>query len=197
MVLRDSTTLWGIPVTLLEEHSKKYRLWSAVLYIADLLVIFSVTAYLYYSGMSYEAYGFMVVIVGVFFHFILYQFLNPERWIAFKFYRKYANCKLVERTYDIDTEQLHSVLYCAGCKRLKAGKTFEEYKELFVSSCCEDVKFAKSLMKYMEKYSSESGRLTCVIIIKNKSNYFIDFKEDIDYVSDDGNAGDAEEHSGS
>ena len=62
--------------------------------------------------------------------------------------------------------------------RLKKNCSYENYKELILSACCENIKYSKSLMKYLKKYEDESGNLTCIIIEKGKKQYFIDFKHD-------------------
>ena len=66
---------------------------------------------------------------------------------------------------------MFSVLYCLSIKRLKAEKSLEYYTELLLSLCCENNVNAKKVMKYLEKYESESGNLTCYIIEKGKSSY--------------------------
>lgn len=192
-MLKDSKTIWGMPVSVLKKHSMKYRLLLSMLYLADFSVILCITAFLYYNGISYKAYGFVVVIVAIFFHFILYSCLHPEKWMAFKFYKKYSDCEIVERRYEVDASQMHSVLYCAGYKRLRSVKQVAAYKEMFLSACCEDIKFSSSLLKYLEEYASESGSLICCIISKGKKQYFIDFKEEVENECSSVDAGDVAE----
>lgn len=187
MKLKDNQTLWGIPVVHLKEHSKKYRLYSTILYILDIILVVALTLFLYYANMSYNTYGFIIVAVCLLFHFISYYKLNPEKWEAFKFYKKHSDCKIITKSYILDENKLYSLLYCIGYKRLKQNRSFDEYKELILSACCENCAYSKSLMKYMKKYESESGNLSCLIIEKGKKQYFIDF------VNDENNGGDSDE----
>lgn len=187
MRLKENQALWGIPVVHLKEHSKKYRLYSTILYILDIVLVVALTLLLYYTNVSYDTYGFIIVAVCLLFHFISYYKLNPEKWEAFKFYKKYSDCKILVKSYALDENKLYSLLYCIGYKRLKQNRSFGEYKELILSACCENCSYSKSLMKYMKKYESESGNLSCLIIEKGKKQYFIDF------VNDENNGGDSDE----
>jgi Ca2+/Na+ antiporter len=201
MKLKESQTLWGIPITHLKEHSKKYRLYSSLLYLLDIVLIVLLTLYMYYNNVNYQSYGFLIVVVCLFVHFTTYSFLNPDKWEAFKFYKKYSDCELITKTYDLDEEKMFSMLYCLAFKRLRQGKSFETYKELMLSACCEDTRNAKKLMKYLQKYESESGTLTCRIIIKGKSQYFIDFvnednTEELENNNDEGELEDEYDNTG-
>lgn len=180
MKLKENQTLWGIPVVHLKEHSKKYRLYSSILYLLDIVLVIALTLILYYTNVSYNTYGFIIVAICLAFHFISYYKLNPEKWEAFKFYKKYSEFKVLTKTYSLDENKLYSLLYCIGYKRLKQNRSFDEYKELILSACCENCAYSKSLMKYMKKYESESGNLSCLIIEKGKKQFFIDFVNEED-----------------
>lgn len=201
MKLKDSQTLWGIPIVHLKEHSKKYRIYSLFLYTLDILLILGLTAYMYYNSINYNAYGFVLVSICLLFHFISYSKLNPEKWEAFKFYKKHSAYEIVEKSYTVDENNLYSILYCTGYKRLKQNRTFNEYKELMLSSCCENIKYSHSIMKYIKKYESDSGNLTCIIIEKGKKQYFIDFKqenidEEIEDLEDNGGSDNGSDNKG-
>jgi hypothetical protein len=191
MKLKESQTLWGIPIVHLKEHSKKYKLYSSILYICDILLILGLTTYMFFNNINYNSYGFVLVSVCVLFHCITYAKLNPEKWEAFKFYKKHMSCELKEKTYDLDENKLYSILYCTGYRRLKQNKSLNDYKELMLSACCENIKYSSSIMKYINKYESESGNLTCIIIEKGKKQYFIDFKQ-----NDGGNDSDGNDNEG-
>ena len=155
MKLKDLTALWGIPIVHLREHSKKYRLSSAILYLCDIAVVTVLTAFMYQHNISYGAYGFVLVAICLIVHFVSYSKLNPDKFEAFKFYKKHLNCEVKEVSYSVNSERLYSVLYCSGYMRLKKNCSYENYKELILS-----------------------GNLTCIIIEKGKKQYFIDFKHD-------------------
>ena len=177
MKLKDCKELWGIPIIHLKEHSKKYKMYACLLYFLDVVLMFGLTAFMFINGVDYNTYGFVLVSVCIMFHFIMYAKLNPEKWEAFQFYKKHISCDVREVTYDVDENKLYSVLYCTGYKRLKQNGTVDKYKELMLSACCENVKYSSSIMKFMKKYESESGNLTCFIIQKGKKQFFIDFKQ--------------------
>lgn len=196
MLLKERQTLWGIPVTALKEHGRKYRLFSYGLLVLDIVVIFGLTAFLYYGNYSYSAYGYVVVAVALTMNLIANQYLNPERWAAYKFYKRHQGHKVTEVCYKVDAEKLYSVLYCTGYRRLKSGLSYEKYCELMVSACCENPSYAKTIAHYLKKYISDSGDLTCFIVSAKKNQFFVDMKEEEDSlngISTDVDTGDTDE----
>lgn len=193
MRLKDYKTLWGTSIVHLKAHSSKYRLNSIILYLVDIALVVILTAFMYYNHVNYRTYGFIIVALCLLFHFIIYDKLNPEKWEAFKFYKKHQSYQIKEKTYSVNDTNLYSILYCTGYKRLRQGRTFEEYKELMLSACCENIKYAHSIMKYINKYESCDGNLTCIIIEKGKKQYFIDFKEEEEVSDGDVNKGEITE----
>lgn len=177
MQLKDIDTLWGIPVVHLKEYSKKYRFWMSIVYLVDIALIFGLTAFMFYANVQYSVHGYVVVILALLVQFVAYFFLSLEKWEAFKFYKKHSKCNIYEKTYKISADQFYSILYCVGYKRLKEGKTIDDYKELCLSACCENVKYAKSIGKYLRKYEDDSGDIPCVVMHKGKAQYLIDFGE--------------------
>lgn len=184
MKLKDIQTLWGTPVVHLREHSRRYRFSTTLLYLGDIALVTILTAFMYDNHISYNVYGFVLVAICILFHFISYYKLNPDKWEAFKFYRNNSNYEVKEKCYKVDSENLHSILYCSGYMRLKKNCSFDNYKELMLSACCENIKYSKVIMKYLKKYESESGNLICYIIEKGKKQYLIDFKSDDDSSDD-------------
>ena len=188
MKLKDCSTLWGVSVVHLKEHSKKYRLYSSLLYFIDMVIIVLLTIFMYNNNVNYQSYGFVIVAVCLFVHFTSYNLLNPEKWEAFKFYKRYSNYNVATISYDLDDEKLYSILYCLAFKRLKKGKDLDTYKELVLSACCENTNNAKKIMKYLQKYESNSGTVICKILVKGKNQYFIDFDiEEVGPISEDSN----------
>lgn len=178
MVLSDINELWGIPLVYLKEYSKKYRLYNWIIYLIDALLIIGVTAFMYFKKMSFEAYGFFVVIIAVFAYLGMSKFLNMENWLVFKFYKHHQWCRVEERKYNIDSDSLYSILYCANYKRLKPNRTEQEYREVMCGACCENSKYSSKLMDFMKKYQSPSGAVTCYILIRKNKQFFIGFKEE-------------------
>ena len=185
-MLRNFKTIWGIPIIHLKEYSKKYKLYSFILYLADVISIFGLTAFMYFNNIDYRAYGFILLFVCILLHFAFNQLLSPEKWEAFKFYKNNESCDVVQKKYKVDCNNLYSILYIVGYKRLKENKDITYYKELMLSACCENVKYSKNIMKYLQKYENESGNLTCFIITRGKSQFLIDF-DNIEEEEENGN----------
>jgi hypothetical protein len=139
-------------------------------------LVVALTAFMYSHNISYNTYGFVLVTICLFIHFISYAKLNPDKWEAFRFYKRNSGYSIIEKSYAVDEQKLYSILYCMGYKRLKQNCSFNEYKESILSACCENTKNSYRFMKYVEKYENESGNLICFIIEKGKKKFFIDFK---------------------
>lgn len=181
MKLRDLQKLWGIPIVYLRECSKRYRVFSIILYSFDIVLVVALTALMYSYNINYNIYGVVLVTICLFVHFISYAKLNPDKWEAFRFYKRNSDCSIVEKSYAVDEQKLYSILNHMGYKKLKKNCSFEEYKESILSACCENTKNSYRFMKYVKKYENESGNLICLIIEKGKKKFFIDFKcEDTD-----------------
>lgn len=117
-------------------------------------------------------------------------FLNYSQWNCYKFYRRYKGCELCHKQYDLDCQRLFSVLYAMGYRRVKQGRSFDYYKEMVLSACCEDKVYAGKFMKLVAKYECESG-LELIAVSKGKKQYFVDFvgsdeKEDVVSDNNDG-----------
>lgn len=201
MILSDLETVWGIPIISLKEYAKKHRLYSIILYLFDFLLVSVLVFAMYKKGSSFQTYMFIMVLVCIFIMMLSNTYLNPIKWQAYKFYRKFKNYNVEEVYYNVDANKLFSVIYCTGYKRVKADKSMEYYQEVMLSACCEDSYYAKNLMKYLSKYKSEENiGVKVLVITKNKKQYFIDFANSIqdlegedDNVREYNNSGDTED----
>lgn len=176
MRLESMETLWGIPIIKLKEHSKKYRLYYSILVLFDIVVVSTLVYLMFIYDVTFASYFTIVILFSILINLFLNTYLNPARWKAFKFYKNNRFNKIKVVSYDINEKNFYSILYCIGYKRLKQNKTLEEYKELLLSACCEDIYYAKKVMKLLKKYENESGALTAYIMIKGNKEYFIDYK---------------------
>lgn len=177
MKLSETHTIWGIPVSSLKERAKVYKRWIAVMYGFDILVISIITAYLFRRAQSFWWYALAIVIFAVLCNIVITVVSNASKYEAFKFYRKMRNCTVEECQYSITVEQLYSVLYCMGYKRLKPERSFHEYCEAIFSMCCEDAYNSKKVMKYLDKYKvTDDGAITlkCLILKHRKRYYLVD-----------------------
>lgn len=191
MYLKDKDTLWGTPVTQLKQFSRRYKLIMFCVYAADILLIFLLTWLMFIKGVDYKAYGFMIVCLSLLIYMAGNTFANPDHWQAFNFYKKRANAQVQTGFYKLDTDSLYRVLYCSSYKRLKSGKTLEEYMEACLNACSENWVYSRKIMKFLEGYASEEGTEVEFVTWHGK-NYFIGFKAK-EVVEDGGNnAGDTE-----
>lgn len=176
MLLKEQNTLWGIPSIHLKDYSKKYKRFirNSFLYT----VLFSILTAIVCAVLSLNIAlsGYIVCSSCMIVFYILNERMTPQKWDAYRFYKRFSNCEIQIKTYNVTDDILYSILYCAGYKRLRQNKTLEEYKELMLSSCCEDITYSERLMSYLQKYESQEGSLRCIIIDKNKKSYFIDFE---------------------
>lgn len=178
MKLENMDTLWGIPIIKLKEYSKKYRLYFTLLVLADIAVFSGLAYAMYIQEVSFTRYFTVAILFSIVVNLILNNCLNPARWRAFKFYKNNKFNKVKVVSYDINEKNFYSILYCVGYKRLRQNKSLDEYKELLLSACCEDIYYAKKVMKLFKKYENESGCLTAYILVKGNREYFLDYKLD-------------------
>lgn len=192
MLLKDRQTLWGVSISYLMSCGKKYRLGTLTMYIVDIVLVVGTTMFLYNNNYSYSAYGYIVVCTALLFNLVMWQYLNPAKWVALKFYRKHKSLKVEEQTYSVGSEKLHSVLYCTGFRRMVHGGSVERYKEMILSACMDNPKRASSIIKYLEPYKDDNGDFVCYVA---GGKYFVDLKEDEDGSNSNGSdiAGDSED----
>lgn len=176
--LEDMETLWGIPVIRLKEYSKKYKFYFSLLLFCDAIIVTIIMYLMFKYSVDFYSYLLIITLLCLLINNAINYFLNPARWQAFKFFKANKNNKIKIMSYNLDEKTLYSILYCVGFKRLKQNKSFEDYKELLLSACCEDISNAKKVMKLLRKYENKSGTLIAYIMIKGNKEYFIDYKLD-------------------
>lgn len=177
MTLKEINTLWGNPVIKLREYAKKYRVYSVMLYILDIILLAILTAIMYKQGSNFQVYMFVMVMFVLIFSLIFSTFLNTNKWSAFKFWKRYKNNKVVIKKYKVDAKQLYAVIYCMNYKRLKQDKEFTDYLDMILNACNEDSIYAKTVMKYLSKYEDEETGNLEVYTVKSGNKYlFIDYK---------------------
>lgn len=172
--LKDRDTLWGNSIQSLKAYSKKYRLTAFFIYLFDILMVIGAVFFMYCNRSSVQVYIVIMISITLIVVLSIYAFLNVQQWQAYKFYRKYQNKDIHKLVVNVDAEKLYSIIYLMNYKRLKEGKSIEEYKELILSACCEDKINAKKFYQNIKKYEdNENGTLQLYVIDK----YFIDFTE--------------------
>ena len=172
MKVSTMTEIWGIPIARINEYNKKYKFFTALMYIIDILVMFIGVTLMFYSGLGFQFYiGFLVIvclIVTLAFNYIL----NSDTCITSKFYKKYGNLDVDTQTYKLDSQILYNVLYCIGYKRLKPNRSLDIYFEMLNEACCDNPKNAFTVLKYLRKYEDKDGNYDLYIArSKNKGAY--------------------------
>ena len=179
MKLEDLSQIWGISVVSLKEYSKSYRIKSILLYLLDILVMSSLVFIMYKQGSNFQVYIFVLILVCIVFTLWLNTVLNPNKWQAFKFYKRNRKHKVNILKININDDTLYNVLYCVGYKRLKLNKGLDFYKELILVNCCENYRNSKKVLKYLQKYISDDGDTSIYTLeVNGKDTYFIGFIED-------------------
>ena len=178
MKLENQSTIFGMKIQYLKEQCKRYRLYSCLLYVLDIIAFFLLCYLMYMENTSPQGFVIVLLLTAFAFNFVYTQVLNPHKWQTYKFYLKHKNHTVTIKNYDLDAKTMYALLYCLGCKRLKDNKSFDEYKELLLSFICEDNIYAKKLMKFLSKYESETGMTKCSIMVYKNKTYFIDFVEE-------------------
>ena len=190
MKLNDVSSIWGIPISSIKERAKIYKKWVTLMYLFDIVIVSIVTMLLFQNGMGFQWYVAIIVVFAILCNVIITSVSNVSKYEAFKFFKSNRNCNVVEKQFSISNEQLYSVLYCVGYKRLKVSKTSHEYCDSLCSLCCEDKYNAKKIMKFLNKYevsddSSENITLKCYAIKRGRTEYLVDITfctdEDTDY----------------
>ena len=177
MKLKDSATIWGIPISVIKEQAKLYKKWVAFMYILDIVILSIVTMLLFNSGLGFSWYIGVIIVFTLLCNLIITQVSNASKYEAFKFFKANRNLNITEKQFSILDEQLYSVLYCLGYHRLKQNKSLADYCESVFSLCCEDKYNAKRVMKYLNKYlakDDENVTLKCKIVTKGKVEYLVD-----------------------
>ena len=175
MKLENQTTIWGMKIQYLKEQCKRYKFYSYLLYCLDILVVILVCYVMYKEQTAVQGFVLVMLLTAFAFNFIYTQVLNPHKWQTYKFYLKHKGHTVMIKKYNLDEKTIYALLYCLGCKRLKDNKSLDDYKDLLLSTICEDNVYAKKVMKYLSKYEDENGNISCSILAVKNKLYFIDF----------------------
>ena len=171
MKVNTMTEIWGIPITRINEYNKKYRFFTLLMYIIDILIMCIGVTIMFNTGVGFKFYlGFLVVVcllVTLSFNVVV----NSDTGITGKFYKKYKDLDVEPVTYKLDAQVLYNVLYCLGYKRLKPNRSMEIYFEMLNDICCDNPKCAFSMIKYLKKYADEEGNYDLYITVGKKRAY--------------------------
>lgn len=187
-MLKDFKELWGIPLDEIKKQGKKYKTYSLVIYALDIGLIFLSGFFMFKNGSSFSTCVFTTVFITILSFMLLNIVINPEKWRAYLFYKKYKNYKVETMTLYLKEDNMKSILYCSNYKRRKNNGSTSDYKEMMISACCEDSVYAKRLGKLLSKFTINSEGMTEVktyMLEKGKSFYLIGFYEEADEIQED------------
>ena len=165
------TEIWGIPITRINEYSKKYKFFTVLMYLIDILIMSLGVTVMFHTGAGVKIYLSFLVIVCLVVTLSFSVVINSDTGIAGKFYKKYKHVDVDTRTYNLDAQVLYNVLYCLGYKRLKPNKSMEIYFEMLNDICCDNPKCAFTMLKYLKKYEDEEGNYDLYITVGKKSAF--------------------------
>ena len=193
-MLKEKETLWGLSIFDLRTTCKKYKLYSFIILMFDILFMFGLVFVMYKRNLDYVSYLIVMLLVTFVFWLLYNKILNPIKYASYKFFNKHSNQQVVEKTYDIDKDKMYSILFCISTKRFRKYKTLEGYKEFILNSCCNDYTYANRIMKIISKYENPKGSLKILVLQTGKKEYLIDFvNEDDDVNVDEEEVKDAED----
>lgn len=178
MKLLNEQTIWGMKIAYLQEQCKRYKFYSFLLILGYSLFFIILCFALYIKGTSVQSFVLLMLLFAFVGNYIYEKVLNPYKWQLYKFYLKHKEHTIVHKSYNLEAKTLNSILYCLGCKRLKDNKSFDDYKELVLSTIYEDNIYAKKIMKYLSNYEADDGNCQCSILVVKNKLYFIDFIEE-------------------
>lgn len=180
MLLREHNNIWGIPLEDIKKQGRKYKLYSTLIYIFNFLLIVFSGVYMFKNGSSFSTCVFATIFIALLSFMFLNLMINPVKWRAYLFFKKYRNYKIVEVSLLLKPEDMKNMLYCSNYKRKKDNGTISDYKELMLSACCEDSIFSKRLGNLLYKFNIEEDNGTTEVkaymIAKRKNYYLIGFE---------------------
>ena len=165
------TEIWGIPIARINEYNKKYKFFTLLMYLIDVLIMSLGVTILYNTGAGFQLYLCFLVVVCVSVNLGFSVVINSDTGITGKFYKKYKNYEVDKKTYNLDTQILYNVLYCLGYKRLKPNRSLEIYFEMLNDICCDNPKCAFSMLKYLKKYENEEGNFDLYVMLGKKNAF--------------------------
>lgn len=183
MLLKEWKELWGIPLEDIKRQGIKYKIYSLFVYILDIMMILICGAYMYRKGSSFNICVFVTILITLVSFMLLNIVVNPEKWRAYLFYKKYKNLKVIETTLYLQVDNMKSILYCSNYKRKKLNGSISDYKELMLSACREDSIFAKRLGNLLSKFIVNEDNMIEIdtyLVKKGRKYFLIGFKDEED-----------------
>lgn len=180
-MLKDSKELWGIPIETIRQLGKKYRVYCFIVYSLDVLLMLFAGIYMFNNGSDFNTCVFATIFISLLSFMILNIIINPEKWRAYLFYKKYRSLKVEEYTLYLNANNIKSILYCVNYKRKKENGTMLEYKDLLLSACREDSIFAKRigvLLSRFTKNEEDKEEMVVYMLNKGKKYFLVGIKDD-------------------
>ena len=181
-MLKDFKELWGIPLDEIKRQGKKYKIYSVIVYALDIILILLCGIFMFKRGSSFNTCIFATVCVTILSFLVLNIVINPEKWRAYLFYKKYKSYDVITMSLYLHEDNMKSILYCSNYKRKKSKSTVSDYKEMMISACCEDSVYAKRLGKLLSKFTVNDEGMSEVktyMLKKGKNFYLIGFCEEV------------------
>lgn len=179
VILKEEKEIWGIPTDELRKQGRKYRIYSGVVYILDIISMIVCGVYMYRNGAQFNTCVMVTIAITLLSVMLVNVVVNPEKWRAYLFYKKHKRQEVIKMKLYLKPENMSSILYCAGYKRKKEDGTMQEYQELMLSACCEDSVYAKRLGSFLHKFTTKVDDLEeckARFVVNGKKYYLIGFE---------------------
>lgn len=177
MVLNDVKKFCGVPVNEFHKFAKRYRWLLVALYVFDMVVIFGLTAYMFFHDAKAQTYGVALVFVCVLANFVFSFKIGTSKYEVYKFYRRHKDKSVSQVRYNVTWSDLREVCERAG---MKVGEDdhVEDMQKSICVACVNNVKLLGKIMTLLHKYERDSGDLICSVIELKGKKFFIDFVEE-------------------
>ena len=175
MILKEFNNLWGIPLDEVRKQGRKYKTYSWIIYVLDILMTIGCGIYMFKTGASFNICVFITILITLVSFMMLNVVINPEKWRAYLFYKKHKRQEVVEMTLFVKEDNMKSMLYCSNYKRKKLKGTISDFQELMLSACREDSIFAKRLGNLLYKFTVNEDGMTEIkaYMLKRGKKYFL------------------------
>lgn len=180
-MLKEYEKLWGIPLETIKQLGKKYKKYSFIVYTCNFIIMILCGVYMFNNNSSFSTCVFATISISLLSFLSLSLFINPEKWRAYLFYKKYKNLEVREYTLYLDEDNMKSILYCANYKRKKENGSMSDYAEFFLSACCEDSIYSKRLGTLLSRFANKDNtknQLVVYMLNKGKKYFLIDIKNE-------------------
>lgn len=162
--------LWGTDLKDIRDYGRKYSIYSKVIYILDIVITILVLHTMFKNGTYFGDYVKFMLISFIICGLALNLPLKEEKYLTYKFLKKYGNKKVDTKEYKLSSSDLHSCLYKTYKSKLKKDDSVENYLDLANRACQKDSKFSRKFMKNLDSLSASDNGVEFSVYFFKKGN---------------------------